>query len=171
MTEQDLLDELYAAEEAVRSFVHGGEVERLQNLRKACEELTQSTEARLQRRAAAVEAWKTHLLDKTGDVNVHEAVAAIADEPPATPDNSGQDEDFGWQVAEAPKAEVTETLHASDCALHNGPAIEPGPCDCDPFESVRPIIGRASDVTDEQLAEAQAQDRREEARMKNGWVY
>lgn len=20
--------------------------------------------------------------------------------------------------------------HASDCALHNGPALEPGPCDC-----------------------------------------
>lgn len=22
-------------------------------------------------------------------------------------------------------------VHASDCALHNGPAMEPGPCDCD----------------------------------------
>lgn len=25
---------------------------------------------------------------------------------------------------------AVEVLHASDCALHNGPALEPGPCNC-----------------------------------------
>ena len=25
---------------------------------------------------------------------------------------------------------AVEVLHASGCALHNGPALEPGPCDC-----------------------------------------
>ena len=40
--------------------------------------------------------------------------------------------------------------HASDCAVHDGPAFLPGPCDCglelsnDPFELFRPlaVIGR-----------------------------
>ena len=25
---------------------------------------------------------------------------------------------------------MKEIIHTSDCALHNGPAYEPGPCDC-----------------------------------------
>jgi hypothetical protein len=29
----------------------------------------------------------------------------------------------------SPKADQA-VVHASDCALHNAPALEPGPCDC-----------------------------------------
>jgi len=25
-----------------------------------------------------------------------------------------------------------EVVHASDCSVHNGPALDPGPCDCVP---------------------------------------
>ena len=32
------------------------------------------------------------------------------------------------QVQKADKPEPT--LHWSDCAIYNGPAYEPGPCDC-----------------------------------------
>ena len=31
-------------------------------------------------------------------------------------------------VAQQPKAKTA--VHASDCALHNAPAFEPGACDC-----------------------------------------
>jgi len=32
--------------------------------------------------------------------------------------------DMKMRIAEA------ATMHLSDCALHNGPALTPGPCDC-----------------------------------------
>lgn len=28
------------------------------------------------------------------------------------------------------KVAQSKTAHASDCAVHNAPALEPGPCDC-----------------------------------------
>lgn len=40
--------------------------------------------------------------------------------------------------------EILGVEHASDCALHNGPALPPGPCDCGAFQSV---------VLDNKLAE------------------
>lgn len=30
----------------------------------------------------------------------------------------------------ADQQSAVEVVHASDCALHNGPAMDPGPCDC-----------------------------------------
>lgn len=164
MTEKELLDELYAAEEAVRSPEHQNEMALMTEAMQRAEALQDSTRARTDRRDAAIAAWKAHLLDKTGDVNVHEAVAAIADAPPETADNSGEDEDFGWQVAEAPKAEVLPSI--DDLTDDEQDAVVAVLDDAEPFECVRPIIGRASDVTDEQLAEAQAQDRREQDRRE-----
>lgn len=30
----------------------------------------------------------------------------------------------------AEQTDLVEAVHASDCAMHNAPALEPGPCDC-----------------------------------------
>lgn len=41
------------------------------------------------------------------------------------------------KIAKAkPKHEAT-VVHASDCALHNGPAYEAGPCDCGAVKAAR----------------------------------
>jgi hypothetical protein len=54
------------------------------------------------------------------------------------------------------------TIHASDCALHNAPASEPGPCDCgatDVLERIKTIMRRRQEAmsfrtdTDDLLAE------------------
>jgi hypothetical protein len=36
----------------------------------------------------------------------------------------------GWKSTSPAKSPDTKVQHDSDCSLHNGPAYEPGPCDC-----------------------------------------
>jgi hypothetical protein len=57
----------------------------------------------------------------------------------------------------AKKPKVTKTVkhvqHDSDCATHNGPAYEPGPCDCSVSDAQRddrkPNYGRSPTDTSE----------------------
>lgn len=46
-------------------------------------------------------------------------------------------------------SEIVAKIHASDCALHNAPALEPGLCDCgaDPEKEVEKItVTKAPDT-------------------------
>lgn len=102
---------------------------------------------------------------RPGDENVHAAVEALADEPPATPDNSREGEDFGTveTVGDLPKNytdySVPDGLKA-DIPVDIPPFIQPADADA-VMEAVRPIIGEPGEVTDDMVAEAQQQDRRE----------
>ena len=52
----------------------------------------------------------------------------------------GTDDDpeaFKLRLAQLVKAPATAVGHDSDCAVHNGPAYEAGPCDCSLSKSER----------------------------------
>lgn len=65
--------------------------------------------------------------------NLQEGVSGHGDTPAA----AMADFDRAWNNDRTPavcvaakEVEESDMVHASDCALHNGPAYEPGPCDC-----------------------------------------
>lgn len=153
---QALLDELYAAEGDVRSAEHRKDVQTLADVTRRAKELSEVTEARIDRRDAAIAAWEAFMVAEHGDVNVHEAVEAIADPVPNTPDNSYAEEDFGWQVGDAPAVNFSTSIP-------DEPTME------EAVAPVRLVIGRPGEVTDEMLAEARIQDQRDaERRAANG---
>ena len=52
----------------------------------------------------------------------------------------GTDDDpeaFKFRLGQLVKAPATASGHDSDCAVHNGPAYEAGPCDCSLSKSER----------------------------------
>lgn len=58
---------------------------------------------------------------------------AAARETGASEDPADFDRVLG-KIAKAPPPKTVQrrkVVHASDCAVHNGPAYEAGPCDCD----------------------------------------
>jgi hypothetical protein len=170
----DLLAELYAAEEAMRSDQHAKDNANLEHLKESAKSIENEREvleatisARISRRAKAILAWKQSL---AGTEDVHAAVAAMV----------GREAYGASAAAEAlpelqeANAETAGTVArdashyydaAQDESIENPtdfPVCSEGVDNWDVTEAVRPIIGSAMDVTDEQLAEARRKDEREQ---------
>jgi len=164
--------------------------------------ITSTLDAAEKRLVHAQENLRAFFTAPQANEDVHAAIKAMADDPPATADRSNEPEE-GEEVPAGfvlPSGAVTigdlPRVHASDCSTHDAPALGAGDCDCaelpaladlsakdqaeveavldddNPFSGLGGttglVVGRASDVTDADLAQARVQDARDHSRL-NPW--